>query len=205
MADAYPQELVDEARSWRALGLGHKRIAALMGIPYSTVFRWLNPEYAERSRAVAREWKRSQKGVCEKCGGVTRYSGHGRSVSTRCVPCTQEDSKYWTRARIIAAMQEWAREHGHRPSAVDWRASGDGHPASSTVVMSGEFASWADAVEAAGFPRPRSSPGCKTRWVDRDAARGLRSEGFTDAEIARRFSVSPSAIYQALGARRDAT
>lgn len=59
----------------------------------------------------------------------------------------------WTRASIIVAMWLWATEHeGVPPRVEEWRLAGD-HPNYKTVRRL--WGSWPDAVEAAGFERPR--------------------------------------------------
>jgi hypothetical protein len=80
---------------------------------------------------------------------------------------------YWTEARIIDAMREWASIHGGPPSVTDWRPAsarrlGDHNraarfheglwPHASSVVT--RFGGWDHAIRAAGFesrrPRPQS-------------------------------------------------
>jgi hypothetical protein len=58
----------------------------------------------------------------------------------------------WSKDTIIAAIQRWATEHGAPPTANSWSKKQDGCPACSTVLK--HFGSWANAIEAAGFPRP---------------------------------------------------
>lgn len=63
-------------------------------------------------------------------------------------------SRVWTLAEIIEAIQEHARSHdGRPPTTEEWRYAGDGHPTYSRVAR--VCGSWPDAVEMAGFPRPR--------------------------------------------------
>ncbi len=81
--------------------------------------------------------------------------------------------KVWPRDRIIAAIQQWVVEHGEPPTQSQWGGSTAGRrdpvfvrqqkagviPWFSTVAK--EFGSWANGIEAAGFPRPepRRRPG----------------------------------------------
>ncbi len=90
----YPAELRAEAQRIAAEeGIGARRICKRFGVPYTTAFRWLHPDYAERQRVAARERKRAMRGTCEDCGAETRYDGHGgRDVARRCVPCGQARS-----------------------------------------------------------------------------------------------------------------
>lgn len=61
--------------------------------------------------------------------------------------------KRWPREKIIAAIQEWAAEHGRPPTAGDWKSKDPAgrRPTSAAVWTT---MGWADAVEEAGFPRP---------------------------------------------------
>lgn len=62
-------------------------------------------------------------------------------------------SRRWTRDKIIAAIKAFGREHDRPPTADEWRHVGATTPNYSAVVT--HCGSWADAIEAAGFPRPR--------------------------------------------------
>jgi Homing endonuclease associated repeat len=72
---------------------------------------------------------------------------------------------YWTRDRVIEAMQQWHAEYGHPPGGADWNvaqlrrrgqddlvdrfyASGAAHL--STVIN--RFGGWSTMIEAAGLP-----------------------------------------------------
>lgn len=56
----------------------------------------------------------------------------------------------WTDTLIIAAMRDWAREHGQPPTANDWAtARAATHPNTSTVIE--RFGSWNNGLAAAGF------------------------------------------------------
>jgi hypothetical protein len=60
----------------------------------------------------------------------------------------------WTREAIIEALQRYGATHGGvPPRSGDWALYEVGRPTSNKIVK--VFGSWADAVEAAGFPRPR--------------------------------------------------
>lgn len=60
----------------------------------------------------------------------------------------------WTPDAIVAAIQADAAERGRPPSWIDWKKAGPGHPAAVTVD---EVVGWANAIEAAGFPRPHQN------------------------------------------------
>ena len=197
--------------------VGMKRLAKDYGLAATSVRRLVNPAQAERDRVLSRAAKKRRAGVCEDCGGPTRYGGrNGQPVSSVCARCNRARglaSRIWTREAVISALQSWAAEHGRTPTSKDWsRAAPDGsHPAKSNVyryraMPNNPFASWSEAIEAAGLPHPRPNAvgrgGPGNRRFDRDEARALRAEGLSDAEIGRRFGVTSHAIPQALGPRK---
>lgn len=65
---------------------------------YMRELRARDPEYAERLRQQSRDAKRRRRGVCTRCGGETRYSGHG--VSQVCATCNGELSAQRQHAKI---------------------------------------------------------------------------------------------------------
>lgn len=138
-------------------GQPYKRIARDTGVPLTTVKRWLDPEFAQRQRELSSAAKRKRKGSCA-CGASLAYDNSG-GVCTRCRNAAR---RIWTRESIIDAIQRFASVHGRPPVATEWvRADKDnGYPATSNVGRStcnrsAPFEQWADAIEAAGFPRPR--------------------------------------------------
>ena len=134
-----------------------KELAEHFGVARSTMSMWLDPQAMEKQRAR----HRSYGGTCETCGARTTGCNGPRSAPKECARCVAirlHESRYWTRERIIEAIQRYAREHGHRPLATDWLKpgrgrNGDGYPSTNTVRVA--FGSWADGIEAAGFERPR--------------------------------------------------
>jgi hypothetical protein len=134
-------------------------IAVLVGKSYSSVANLLADPDGRKQRARRMRYQ----GTCVDCGRPTNGSNGYAKAPTRCAPCAaiyQHEQKYWTRERIIAAIQRWADEHdGEPPRAPDWTHAGPArlHPASSTVYAAAsnphaEFASWSEALAAAGFP-----------------------------------------------------
>jgi hypothetical protein len=76
---------------------------------------------------------------------------------------------YWTRERIIEAIQLWAEEHdGKPPTAESWRREEPGYPFVGVVLR--RFESWNEAITAAGFQANGSKPPRRERapW-DRDS------------------------------------
>ena len=178
-----------------------------------TVKRWLDPDYNERQLHLSREAKRRRQGICESCGGPTRYSGgrNGRPIiSRRCAACSLERalaSRIWTREAVIEAITRWVIEHGRPPSATDWKRAGENHPASANVYRSkhkstrnNPFASWAEAIEAAGFGRPETGGRYRERpWLwkfDHAEAMRLLDSGLSQAEVARRLGVASNSIHK---------
>lgn len=150
---------------YRQEGLGYGTIARRVGVSKNTVRRLADPVYAERQRMLSREAKRRRTGTCEVCGGVTRYNGRDGPVSRICNSCSaqqQHNARVWTRERCIAGIQEYARRYGHPPVSTDWltttrreRTEPDGYEYPHVNVVQRECGSWANAIELAGFPRPK--------------------------------------------------
>jgi DNA-binding CsgD family transcriptional regulator len=102
---------IAEARRLRAQGLKYREIAERLGVGTSTVYAWLNPARVrpyrsgrgidpQRARAYDREYYRSHKGTCYRCGGE-----RGRGPRTGpCRACVADDVD--RRARQIE--QWWA-------------------------------------------------------------------------------------------------
>jgi hypothetical protein len=91
-----------------------------------------------------------------------------------CAAKHQRSKKYWTRERIIEAIQLFVERNGRVPAATEWNKSkelrGEDYPPLSAIYKyrvggrggksnragkSNPFDSWADAIEEAGFSRPR--------------------------------------------------
>lgn len=111
---------------------------------------------------------------CPQCG--TLMSGSSGRNSPRnpklCASCShqaQRDGRKWTREKIIEAIQLFAEKNGRPPLSSEWlqgeKTRGEEYPPASAVYsyfnhsrnrpVVRPFATWADAIEAAGFPRPR--------------------------------------------------
>lgn len=62
----------------------------------------------------------------------------------------------WTREQVIDAIRRWAAEHGAPPISKDWQHWSPDRPTHD--VARARCGSWADAIEAAGYPRPAPGP-----------------------------------------------
>lgn len=148
----HPPHYREQAATLRARGWNYYQIAKALGVAPGTVQRWLDPQAHQRSLQVSRDYKRHHRGICPECGGPTWIG------SKRCQDCQrqfQRNNKRWTDEAIIKAIQQWAAEHGHPPRVSDWLKAGQDHPSfGSCYGPQCSFKNWADAIEAAGFPRP---------------------------------------------------
>ena len=142
----------------KGAGFTGTEIAIHLGLSHSYVYELLN----DPNGAVAKERKHRYDGVCEICG-CPIYGGNGRAKApTRCKTCSEQTrERKWSRELIIEAIREWARRRGQAPKAREWRRQHiidpDGYefPNATLVYSRGiYFDSWAEAIEAAGFPRP---------------------------------------------------
>jgi hypothetical protein len=81
------EERIAQAAPLKAQGLTYREIAERLGVSLQTVKRCFSDRSYETDRRLSREAKRRRTGICEDCGAVTRYTGHGQDVSPHCVPC----------------------------------------------------------------------------------------------------------------------
>lgn len=211
MRKAHPPETREQARLLRELGYGWSRIGRELGISGNTVKMWLVPGFREDQYEANRLRKKRYHGTCVDCGGTTSY-GKGQGPSVRCQACRViyvGKHPMWTREKVVAAMQRWAREHGGRPpTATEWVRRGDYWPAATSIYDKTQsrhapFNSWNEAIAAAGFTPRHTSPGPGGRVWSLDEAARLRKTGLPDTEIGRRLGVSASAIWQGLGPRKE--
>jgi hypothetical protein len=141
----------------RRNGVSSREIAERYDMKTTSVRTILSDPDGSKMRAR----KERYRGTCRRCGGPTS-GGDGRAKApTICVSCFNielHENRHWTQERIIDAIKRFAAEHGRPPVAPEWLygshgKNGDGYPYATTVLN--EFGSWANAIEAAGFPRPR--------------------------------------------------
>ncbi|MGE5601596.1 MAG: homing endonuclease associated repeat-containing protein [Nitrososphaerales archaeon] len=122
----------------------------------------------------------------------------------------------WTPERVIAALQDWAREFGEAPKAYEWSVSaarGAGYekgrvqgwvaedprwPSITTVVV--HFGSWSAALEAAGLREERLAPWDMDLAERVEVAERLDRAGLLVAEIAGLLAVKPPTVRRYLRA-----
>ena len=144
-------------------GLQFRQIAETLGISRS----YANSLYRDPTGDLDRSRKDAYGGVCEDCGGPTSGADGPAHVARFCSHCAPNQYlRKWTAETVIAAIQHWATEHGKPPAATDWLSKNrnDGgtyeYPPAGAVYKNSHkarhapFEHWADAIEAAGFPRP---------------------------------------------------
>lgn len=169
-------ELAERAQALRAEGKLQREIAVILGVSRSYAGALSsNDPLGEQQRQRRTRYQ----GVCIDCGGPTDGSNGFAAAPERCELCYRITTKVWTREAVIEAIQRFAVEHDRPPYSSDWnhRGRGQGYPSAgcvyySTGNRSAPFATWADAIEAAGFPRPRT--GLYTRTAE---VRARMSEG----------------------------
>lgn len=146
-----------DAHKERVGYLGACAVAAdELGIGVSGIRNLLYDPDGSKQKARRKRYQ----GSCQTCGSATDGSNGKGSAPGLCEPCYIADraaNAMWTREGIIAAVQRWARQHGRPPTVDDWRPADPGHAypnGTDTYGPRRPFDSWAEVIEAAGFPRP---------------------------------------------------
>lgn len=154
----------------------------------------------------ARKWcsercrKTQYSAPCVDCGVPTNGSDGFTGQSTRCVDCWSRhhhESRRWTRDAVLAAIRQWADEHGGVPPvASDWHVAmaGTGYP--NAVIVQREFGTWSAGVREAGFD-PFAS-GCHGREgedpeIVAETVRLYRS-GLTLVQVADRMGLTQTGV-----------
>ena len=109
-------EQITEATRLRAEGLPFRQIAERIGVATTTAVRWLNPDYAERSRAISRAWKdrnreanrardnvrnRDLRGTCGRCDGPMGIACPEDGTCTSCRSALRHE-------RCLHIVEMWA-------------------------------------------------------------------------------------------------
>jgi DNA-binding CsgD family transcriptional regulator len=185
------------ARDLRAEGLTYKQIAEETGISQATIYRWLNPDYAERQRAVSRKWKETNKGACVDCGAPTNAS-RGLHAHERCSTCAIEfakaEARWNTPEKCAAAMREWNDRLGRTPTGTEWRCAGENHPATWTVLRSA--GSWNACLRLAGLPVHHESR--TVQHVTNEQLAAMYLSGLDTVQIAEQVGGTASNVAQRL-------
>lgn len=158
----------------RREGLLIREIVAIVGVPKSTVTRWVTPSFEERQRKLARKRKYSKGKLCKRC---RRKISNNATLCRKCVALKQHENRPWTREKVIAALQLWAADNGRAPVHREWSRSGPGHPATSSILRGPYplFGSWSELLIEAGFtPRERRAAKKLTRQERQALRRNVR-------------------------------
>lgn len=160
------EEKIREARRLKGSGLSSTGIGRTLGVSASTIRNWCLG------------------GECEDCGTPITYDTAKYAPVRRCVDCQlawRHDQKVWTRDAVIDAIRRYAAAHGRPPSAAAWLHvdPANNYPNRGSVYQSSgnlgsPFPTWADAIEAAGFPRPRRGHYARTAATRRRASESQR-------------------------------
>lgn len=143
---------------------GYISVGKELGLAPTTVRHLVNPDARERDRILSNEAKRRRTGVCQVCGGPTRYHGHGKTVGDLCHDCqvktrlNSEDAlakrRKGTDEELLDAIRNWHELHGEIPLLRDWTPKIEGWPSSRLIQL--RFGTWNAAIEKAGFT-PRTA------------------------------------------------
>lgn len=143
---------------------------------YQRLRRLTDPAYAQRSREQSAAAKRRRRGVCEVCGGETRYNGVATNGPSRiCATCQrarQHESRRWTKATIIRSFIRFRDATGRTPRSRD----AQGPQESQVLRLSGKRIRELEQVQELGLVLP--SPHCVQRefgsWAAALVAAGMK-------------------------------
>lgn len=182
----HPPETRQRAEHLHKQGFTAKQISQQLGIPYLTVYRWLNPAYRAKAAATSKRYKERHKRQCEDCGATIWMT------SRYCADCAAKRNRTWTEETVIQAIHRFNQRHGRPPLAQEWTRGAPDHPNPGTAINL--FGSWANAIEAAGYPRPHVGHKTIDHSAERNRAKQLQADGHTVEQIADIFRLPPSVI-----------
>lgn len=163
----------------RRQGKTQAQIADAFGVSRSLVQLVLSDPDGSRQRERRARISRP----CPECGrlmdGSNGRGPHAPKLCRFCAAARDHEKRIWTAEAIIAAIRMFADEHGRPPTAREWTLGSRGRRFPPVVSVQREFGSWAEAIERAGFPRPRSgvrkwTPEQRAQQGERIRARGAR-------------------------------
>lgn len=135
-------------------GLTLQEYADLLDIKFGT----LRAVVYDPDGSKQKKTRKNYEGTCALCGAVTKSDGTSQP-SSFCTSCAHENQKIWTQEAVIDAIQRFAALNGRPPTALEWMHANpiENYPSCSNCHTreGAPFAKWADAIEAAGFPRPK--------------------------------------------------
>lgn len=162
------ERLAQHVQNLHSDGMNGTQIANALGYSRSYIASIINDPTGEKNRERRKRYQKP----CPQCGTLMDGSnGLGPDAPKLCQRCSTQaakDNRYWTRERIIESIQRYAALYGQPPRSIPDFLSPQLHqdnqglfdtPGFSSVYKyrnnNNPFGSWADAIEAAGFPRPR--------------------------------------------------
>jgi hypothetical protein len=143
-------EKVSRITALRTAGFSHAEIASELGMSKSGIRNLLYDPDGAKQHARRKRYQ----GVCSICGARTDGSNGRASAPSVCAQCAPDIYRIWTRESLIFQIQQFAAQCGRAPHASEWRGPRSSDYPSATSVQE-VFGSWANGIEAAGFPRPR--------------------------------------------------
>lgn len=158
-------ERVQQVQAFREDGMLLSEIVEATGLSRSYVCELFRDP--EGLLGAAR--KLGYRGFCMDCGKRTSGSNGRAAAPKRCLDCARLVQRHWTRERILDAIHRYAEDNGGKPpNTTIWSHVNYEKDYPSARMAYGDscvFDSWADALEAAGFPRPRQGG---QKWMKPD-------------------------------------
>jgi len=199
---ALRQSRAMEAARLRSMGRTTNEISGEMEISVAYVRQLLSDPDGSKDR----ERRKKYKGVCTECGGPTSPYPYKERIHHRCIKCQNAKpvGLKWTKEAIIEAVHIFAKENGRRPASTEWLLNTGPNrdprfPNAATVLD--RFGSWANAIEAAGFERPRLGQyviGDRSTIMKERYAKG-------DFQLPRNRKVTPWSLEEAVATIKKAS